>query len=64
MAAGLLHPTSGEVHASGRLIESVNTEVGYVTQDSDLLPADCRAEHRTTAVHPGHPKDARGQLVL
>jgi NitT/TauT family transport system ATP-binding protein len=38
MAAGLLHPTSGEVCASGRLIDSVNTEVGYVTQDSNLLP--------------------------
>src|SRR4051812_20425755 len=38
MAAGLLHPTSGEVYASGRPIESVNTEVGYVTQDSNLLP--------------------------
>lgn len=38
MAAGLLHQTSGEVHVLGERVESVNTKVGYVTQDSNLLP--------------------------
>ncbi|MBO0847662.1 MAG: ABC transporter ATP-binding protein [Nocardioides sp.] len=38
MAAGLLRQTSGEVQALGKRVEAVNTDVGYVTQDSNLLP--------------------------
>jgi NitT/TauT family transport system ATP-binding protein len=64
MAAGLLHPTSGEVHATGRLIESVNTEVGYVTQDSNLLPWLTVEQNIELPLSiRGHSKDARGQLV-
>ena len=64
MAAGLLHPTSGEVYASGRLIESVNTEVGYVTQDSNLLPWLTVEQNIELPLSiRGHSKDARGQLV-
>ena len=38
MAAGLLQPTSGAIEVLGERIEAVNTKVGYVTQDSNLLP--------------------------
>ena len=38
MAVGLLQPTSGRVEALGKTVSRVNTDVGYVTQDSNLLP--------------------------
>jgi NitT/TauT family transport system ATP-binding protein len=38
MVAGLLQPTSGRIEALGKTVKAVNTEVGYVTQDSNLLP--------------------------
>jgi NitT/TauT family transport system ATP-binding protein len=38
MVAGLLEATSGRIEALGKAVTSVNTEVGYVTQDSNLLP--------------------------
>nr|WTB33196.1 ATP-binding cassette domain-containing protein [Streptomyces sp. NBC_00830] len=38
MVAGLLQPTSGRIEALGKTVQGVNTEVGYVTQDSNLLP--------------------------
>jgi sulfonate transport system ATP-binding protein len=38
MAAGLIHPSSGAVAVLGEDVTSVNTKVGYVTQDSNLLP--------------------------
>jgi NitT/TauT family transport system ATP-binding protein len=38
MAAGLLQPTSGRVEVLGNTVTGVNTGIGYVTQDSNLLP--------------------------
>ncbi len=38
MFAGLVEPTEGEVLHDGRPVRGVNTRVGYVTQDDNLLP--------------------------
>ncbi|MDQ7843825.1 MAG: ABC transporter ATP-binding protein [Armatimonadota bacterium] len=38
MIAGLIRPTDGEVRYKGRAVEGVNTDVGYITQDDNLLP--------------------------
>ena len=38
MAAGLIQPTSGQVSVQGERITSVNTHIGYVSQDSNLFP--------------------------
>ena len=38
MFAGLVTPTEGTIVHDGRLITDVNTRVGYVTQDDNLLP--------------------------
>jgi NitT/TauT family transport system ATP-binding protein len=38
MLAGLLEPTSGRILYEGREIKGYNTDVGYVTQDDNLLP--------------------------
>jgi NitT/TauT family transport system ATP-binding protein len=38
MFAGLVRPTDGAILHDGRTISDVNTRVGYVTQDDNLLP--------------------------
>jgi NitT/TauT family transport system ATP-binding protein len=38
MIAGLVRPTEGEVRYKGRPVAGVNTDVGYITQDDNLLP--------------------------
>jgi NitT/TauT family transport system ATP-binding protein len=38
MAAGLIQPSSGAVEVLGEAVHTVNTQVGYVTQDSNLMP--------------------------
>jgi len=38
MFAGLTVPTEGRILHDGRAVEDVNTRVGYVTQDDNLLP--------------------------
>ena len=38
MFAGLVTPTDGDIIHDGRAITEVNTRVGYVTQDDNLLP--------------------------
>lgn len=38
MIAGLIIPTSGSVTVEGKLIHTVNTKVGYLTQEDSLLP--------------------------
>ena len=38
MFAGLVIPTDGTILHDGRAIKDVNTRVGYVTQDDNLLP--------------------------
>ena len=45
MAAGLLRPTRGAVHHRGRNVTSVNTEVGFVPQQAQLLPWKTLAEN-------------------
>src|SRR3990170_3593804 len=38
MIAGLVRPTEGEVRYDGNAVAGVNTDVGYITQDDNLLP--------------------------
>jgi hypothetical protein len=38
MVAGLVRPTEGVVRYKGAPIAAVNTKVGYITQDDNLLP--------------------------
>lgn len=38
MVAGLVQPTTGVVRYKGRPVAGVNTDVGYITQDDNLLP--------------------------
>jgi NitT/TauT family transport system ATP-binding protein len=38
MIAGLYEPTSGDVLYNGRQVETVNTDVGYMTQKDTLFP--------------------------
>ena len=38
MVAGFLQPTAGRIEALGTPVTTVNTELGYVTQESNLLP--------------------------
>ena len=38
MFAGLVTPSEGEIRHDGRVVTDVNTRVGYVTQDDNLLP--------------------------
>ncbi len=38
MFAGLVAPSDGEIMHDGRTVTDVNTRVGYVTQDDNLLP--------------------------
>jgi NitT/TauT family transport system ATP-binding protein len=38
MVAGLFRPTRGTVHQDGHRITKVNTRVGYITQQDNLLP--------------------------
>ncbi len=38
MVAGLVSPTSGSIRQRGRLVDGVNTSVGYVTQKDTVLP--------------------------
>lgn len=45
MAAGLLLPTRGSVHHHGRRITSINTQVGFVPQQAQLLPWKTLAEN-------------------
>jgi NitT/TauT family transport system ATP-binding protein len=38
LAAGLLRPTTGDVHFNGEPVRGVNSEAAYVTQKANLLP--------------------------
>jgi NitT/TauT family transport system ATP-binding protein len=38
LAAGLTRPSSGQVLYKGAAVTGLNTEVGYITQDSNLFP--------------------------
>jgi len=54
MVAGLLRPSRGEVIYRGAPVEGLNTRVGYMTQQDDLLP------WRTVAGNIGLPLEIRG----
>jgi NitT/TauT family transport system ATP-binding protein len=38
LCAGLLRPTQGTIRYNGTLLDGLNNDVGYVTQDANLLP--------------------------
>ncbi|MQA95380.1 MAG: ATP-binding cassette domain-containing protein [Streptosporangiales bacterium] len=38
LLAGLMRPSAGHVIHAGREVHGVNTEIGYITQDDNLLP--------------------------
>ncbi len=38
MVAGIFPPTAGEVRYKGQIVSGINTDVGYMTQDDNLLP--------------------------
>jgi NitT/TauT family transport system ATP-binding protein len=38
LCAGLKFPSSGRTYCDGRAVEAVNTDIGFVTQDSNLFP--------------------------
>jgi len=38
MVAGIFQPTAGEVRYKGQIVSGINTDVGYMTQDDNLLP--------------------------
>lgn len=38
LIAGLLKPTEGEVRFGGEVVDGINTNVAYITQDPNLLP--------------------------
>ncbi len=38
MVAGLVQPTTGVVRYKGHAVTGINTDVGYITQDDNLLP--------------------------
>jgi NitT/TauT family transport system ATP-binding protein len=53
LVAGLLAPTAGEVTVFGRPVRGLNRQVGYVTQDDNLLP------WRTTLANVALPLEFR-----
>jgi NitT/TauT family transport system ATP-binding protein len=38
LCAGLKFPSSGRTYCDGQAVEAVNTDIGFVTQDSNLFP--------------------------
>jgi len=38
LIAGLDRPTRGEIYYEGRLVNGINTDVGYITQNDTILP--------------------------
>ncbi|HEU5159623.1 MAG TPA: ABC transporter ATP-binding protein [Streptosporangiaceae bacterium] len=38
LLAGLVRPSAGQVTYQGRPVQGVNTQIGYITQDDNLLP--------------------------
>lgn len=68
MAAGLLFPTRGTVHHRGRKVTSVNTEVGFVPQQAQLLPWKTLAENVELPLVlrgvPAHERQKRVDDVL
>lgn len=60
MVAGLVRPTQGEVQYKSRRVDGVNTDVGYITQDDNLLPWRTLIENVEVALEfRGVPADER-----
>lgn len=55
MIAGIIPPSSGAVEHGGRVVDGINTHVGYMTQADSLLP------WRTTEQNVAFPLVLRGQ---
>jgi NitT/TauT family transport system ATP-binding protein len=68
MFAGLTAPTEGSVLHDGRPVEAVNTRVGYVTQDDNLLPWRTTLANVELALElkqvPRQPRQARALEYL
>jgi len=65
MIAGLVRPTEGEVRYKGRAVAEVNTDVGYITQDDNLLPWRTLQENVEVALEfRGVPADERRPQAL
>lgn len=64
MVAGFLQPTAGRIEALGKPVTKVNTELGYVTQDSNLLPWLTTAKNIELPLKiRGYAKPERERLV-
>lgn len=62
MIAGLVRPTEGEVRYKGTVVAGVNTDVGYITQDDNLLPWRTLQENVEVALEfRGVPAGQRGE---
>ncbi|MBI3998250.1 MAG: ABC transporter ATP-binding protein [Armatimonadetes bacterium] len=60
MMAGLVRPTDGEVQYKGLSVDGINTDVGYITQDDNLLPWRTLQENVEVALEfRGVPADQR-----
>jgi NitT/TauT family transport system ATP-binding protein len=65
MFAGLVEPTDGLVLHDGRPVRGVNTRVGYVTQDDNLLPWRTTLANVELALElKGLPRPARRERAL
>jgi NitT/TauT family transport system ATP-binding protein len=64
LCAGLAQPDSGTTTFHGELVTGVNTHVGYVTQDANLLPWLTVRENLTLPLAIRHwPKSERAERV-
>jgi NitT/TauT family transport system ATP-binding protein len=64
MTAGLFQPTTGTVLYNGKPVTAVNTEVGYITQQDNLLPwRTLRANVALALEVRGVPRRERDELV-
>ncbi|MDR7484631.1 MAG: ABC transporter ATP-binding protein [Armatimonadota bacterium] len=68
MIAGLVRPTEGEVWFEGAPVVRVNTSVGYITQDDNLLPWRTLQENVEVALEfrgvPFHERRARAEKYI
>jgi NitT/TauT family transport system ATP-binding protein len=65
LVAGLTKPSSGEVFYKGKPVAGLNTEVGFITQDSNLFPwlTACENVEFSLALR-GMPKRERREQAL
>lgn len=68
LCAGLKFPTSGHTFCDGRIVAAVNTDVGFVTQDSNLFPWMTLRENvefplRVRGI-PAHERHSRAQSQI